>query len=96
MLHRGLHDATLCIFAENSGDNTLIFYTVSEQCLWRAKDSSASHAAPTRRRLGVHKELGEDRTRTADPHWPKGCTHPKGRHTQQEKLVEKRRKGVTF
>jgi len=26
------------------------------------------------RRLEVHKDLGGDRTRTADPNWPKG--HP--------------------
>lgn len=27
---------------------------------------------------GVHKKLGEVRTRASDPHWPKGCCMPYG------------------
>ena len=34
--------------------------------------SLAAHGALSARGLGVHKELGGDRTRTADLNWPKG------------------------
>lgn len=33
-------------------------------------------ALPPTRRVGVHKLLEVDRTRTADPAWPKGCLTP--------------------
>lgn len=33
---------------------------------------------PASKRLCVHKELGGDRTRTADPDWTKGCPIPYG------------------
>ena len=54
------------ICAENSVDNTGMFVT-AEQCLHRAKAFSASHPTPPVSRQGVHKELGGDTARTADP-----------------------------
>ena len=51
------------------------FLAVAEQCLYRAKDFSVSCAALPARRLGVHKELGGDRTRTSDPGWPREVPH---------------------
>lgn len=49
---------------------------VAEQCLHSVKDFSVSHAALPARRLGVHKKLGGDRTRTANPIWPKDYCIP--------------------
>jgi len=39
-----------------------MFLFAEEQRLHRVKDISASHTALPARRLGVHKELGGDRT----------------------------------
>lgn len=58
-------------FDENIGDKTPMFLLVIEQCLHRAKDFPASLAALPERRLGIHKNLGGDTARTADPGWPK-------------------------
>ncbi|KAK2518109.1 hypothetical protein Q9966_014424 [Columba livia] len=42
------------------------------QCLHRVKVFSASHSTPpVGSRLGVHKKLGGDTARTADPNRPK-------------------------
>lgn len=46
---------------------------VLEQCLHRAKAFLASRAALPARRLRMHKELGRETTRTAEPTWVKGC-----------------------
>lgn len=64
------------IFDANSGDDTLMFIVVAEQCLYRAKEFSASHIALSVRSQGVHKHLGGDRSRIADPSWPKACSTP--------------------
>jgi len=40
------------------------------------KDFSASHAAPWAGRLGEHKKLGRDTSKTADSNWPKGYSIP--------------------
>lgn len=42
-----------------------------QQCLHKAKDFSVSHASLPARRLGMHKSLGGDTTRTAVPNWSK-------------------------
>lgn len=60
-------------FDENNGDNILMFSVVADQCLHRAKYFSASCVALPVTRLVVHKDLGGDGTRTADPEGPKGC-----------------------
>jgi len=44
--------------------------------LHKIKDVSASHTALPAKSLGMHKELGGDRTGTADPNWPKECSIP--------------------
>jgi len=44
-----------------------MFLVAAEQCLLRAKDISASNTALPVARLGVHREMGGDRARTADP-----------------------------
>lgn len=53
-------------------------FVVAKLCLHRAKDFSTSPAVPPARRLGVHKDLGGDTTRTVDPNGPKGCPTPCG------------------
>lgn len=40
---------------------------IAEQYLHRIKDFSGPHTSPPERTLGVHKELGEDTSGTADP-----------------------------
>lgn len=49
---------------------------VAEQCLHQVMDSSASLTALPVKRLGEHKKLRGDRTRTAGPNWPKGYSIP--------------------
>jgi len=44
--------------------------------LYRSKDISASCPVLPVRGLGEHKELGGDRTRTADLNWMKGYSIP--------------------
>ena len=44
---------------------------IAEQYLHGVK----AFSAPARR-LGVHKKLGGDTARTADPNWPKACPAP--------------------
>lgn len=44
--------------------------------LQRAKDFSTSSTVLPERRLGVHNELGGDRTRTVETEWPEGCPIP--------------------
>lgn len=49
--------------------NTLSLSVVAEQCLYRDKDLLlffSYYAVLTVRRMGVHKKLGEDTTKTAD------------------------------
>lgn len=48
-------------------DNTGMFW-LFEQGLPRIKAFCAPHPIPPERRLGVHKELGEDTVGTAVPH----------------------------
>jgi len=43
------------------------FSATAEQCLHSVKVISVSHAAAPARRLGVHRGLGGDTARTADP-----------------------------
>jgi len=38
----------------------------------------SSSCSPASEELGVHRELGGGRTRTADPNWPKRCPKPCG------------------
>lgn len=54
-------------FLMKTGGNTAMFLVVAEQCLHRAKNFSAFHAALTVRRLGMHEELGGDTTTTDEP-----------------------------
>lgn len=49
-------------FYENSSKSIPMFLFAEEQRLHRVKDISASHTALPASRLGVHKELGGDRT----------------------------------
>jgi len=62
------------ICAENSVDNIGMFLLL----LSRAYTESRPFLllTPPARRLGVHKKLGGDTARTADPSWPKGCPTP--------------------
>lgn len=46
----------------------------------------APHTMPPARRLGVHKELGGNTARRADPHRIKGMFHTIWYHTQHKKL----------
>lgn len=50
------------------------YLDVVKQCLHRGKSISPPHAALPAWGWGVHKELGRDKTRTADPDWPNGCS----------------------
>lgn len=51
--------------AENSDDNSGIYLIL--QCLHRVKAFFAPYSTPPVRRLGVHKELGGDSAKTAEP-----------------------------
>ena len=55
------------VCAENSVDNTGMFWLLLSPALPRAKGFSAPHPTPPARRLGGHKELGGDTAGTADP-----------------------------
>jgi len=51
---------------QSSIDNTNVLVT-AEQCLENGKAFSASRPTPPASRLGVHKKLGGDTARIADP-----------------------------
>ena len=51
-------------------------FVAAEQCLHTVKAFSTPCTTPPASRLGVHKWLGGDTGRTADPNWPKGCPVP--------------------
>ena len=55
-----------------------IFLVVAEQCLYRAKDFTASCSTLPARRLGVYQELGDDTASRAGPGWPKRYLIPRG------------------
>jgi len=50
---------------------------VAEQCLHQVKDFLAFYSSPPARRLEVHKKLGGDTDRTADPNWPNEYSIPR-------------------
>lgn len=71
-LYSDLHEAVL-ICAENRD----VFIT-AEQGLHSTKASSGPPSTSSVRRLGVHKEFGQDTARTGDPSSPSGYSTPYG------------------
>lgn len=45
---------------------------MAEQCLPKVKAFSAPHTSPPMDKLGVHKKLGGDTTRSTDPYRSEG------------------------
>lgn len=69
-IHTGFCDSVFWILGENGGVNSNILVAI-EHCL-QSQGLSAFHAALPATGLGVHKELGGDRARTAVSNGPKG------------------------
>jgi len=62
-LHSSWYGATFWICADHSVDDTGMFSLL----LSRIKASSASRPTPPASRLGLHKKMGGDAAKTADP-----------------------------
>jgi len=56
------------ICAENSVNNTGMFLLLLSSAYAPSRFFSASHTIPPASRLGMHKKLGGDTARTADPY----------------------------
>lgn len=61
----------LCVGLWYNSVNKTVIVVAAEQCLHGAKNIPASRAALPASRLQMCRKLGEDRSRTADPNWPK-------------------------
>jgi len=66
-LHSSHYGAMFWICAENSVDNTGMFFVIAERCLDRIKAFSAPHHALAASGLGVHRKVGGGTAGTADP-----------------------------
>lgn len=70
------YKAVFWIQDENNVDNTLMFQFLLSSACSKSRTFSAFHTALPAHRLGVHKRLGGDATKTADPNWTKGYSIP--------------------
>lgn len=69
------------------------YLDVAKQCLHRGKSICLPCAALPAWGWGVHKELGKDKTSTADTDWSKGCPVSCGIMLSSKSCGEKTRRG---
>ena len=76
-----------CTLDENNIDNKEMFWLLQSSAYMSQGHFSFSRC-PASRELEMHKKLGADRTRTADPNWPKGFPVPVWHHGNKGKKEE--------